>query len=183
MAIDNHKSENAQPESRTKPAAKPKLVERAGGALTGWVSLFHKQDARKSAAYELDAPKSSDEFAKERTVLAAKRTMMAADRSLMAWIRTGLSMISFGFTIYKLLEGFQESGALLQNLQSPRIMGMFLTGLGTAAIVMGSVEYWHRLEELRQLQYIKLWRPTFIMATIMSVTGVFLFVGIISKLL
>jgi uncharacterized membrane protein YidH (DUF202 family) len=36
--------------------------------------------------------------------------MMAAARSLMmAWVGTGLSMISLGFTIYRLLEGLQAS--------------------------------------------------------------------------
>ena len=55
---------------------------------------------------------SSNEMAQQRTTLAASRTLMAADRSLMAWVRTGLSMISFGFTIYKILQGFQEAGAV-----------------------------------------------------------------------
>ncbi|MEJ8824851.1 DUF202 domain-containing protein [Variovorax humicola] len=38
---------------------------------------------------------------------------MAADRSLMAWVRTGLSMISFGFTIYMVIEGFAQQGGQL----------------------------------------------------------------------
>ena len=33
--------------------------------------------------------------------MARMRTLMAADRTLMAWVRTALSMISFGFTIFK----------------------------------------------------------------------------------
>ena len=36
--------------------------------------------------------------------LAIDRTRLAAERSLMAWIRTALSMIAFGFTIYKFLQ-------------------------------------------------------------------------------
>jgi putative membrane protein len=114
----------------------------------------------------------------ERTSLAAKRTMMAADRSLMAWIRTGLSMISFGFTIYKLLEGFQESGATFTHASSPRNMGLFLTGLGTISLLMGTIEYWQRLKELRLLQHFRFWRPSFVIAMIMSVTGLFLFLSI-----
>jgi riboflavin-specific deaminase-like protein len=77
------------------------------------------------------APKTSDELALERTRMAADRTLMAADRSLMAWVRTALSMISFGFTIYKLLQGFEEAGTQLTHASSPRAMGMFLTGMGT----------------------------------------------------
>jgi len=52
---------------------------------------------------------SSDELAVRRTQHATDRTTMAADRSLMAWIRTALSMISFGFTVYKLPQGFEAN--------------------------------------------------------------------------
>ncbi|WP_208102982.1 DUF202 domain-containing protein, partial [Escherichia coli] len=57
---------------------------------------------------------------KTATELAADRTLMAADRSLMAWVRTALSMISFGFTIYKILQGFQQSGTVLSGAAQPR---------------------------------------------------------------
>jgi putative membrane protein len=43
-------------------------------------------------------------------VLAIERTRMAADRTLMGWIRTALSMIGFGFTIFKFLEYMKEQG-------------------------------------------------------------------------
>lgn len=55
------------------------------------------------------APKSANELAEDRTSLAVRRTVMAADRSLMAWIRTGLSMTSFGFTIYELLQASRRT--------------------------------------------------------------------------
>jgi putative membrane protein len=134
-------------------------------------------------AQAIAMPKTSDELAIERTQLAAQRTLMAADRSLMAWIRTALSMISFGFTIYKLLQGFQEAGTHLPNASSPRTMGMFLTGMGTVAMVLGTVEYWYRLQELRQQNSFAIWRPSFIMALVMSATGLFMFIAIIAKAL
>ena len=40
--------------------------------------------------------------------LAIDRTRFAAERNLMAWIRTSLSMIAFGFTIYKFLQMMHE---------------------------------------------------------------------------
>ncbi len=129
------------------------------------------------------APKTSDELALERTLMAADRTLMAADRSLMAWIRTALSMISFGFTIYKLLQGFQEAGTQLTHASSPRTMGMFLTGMGTVAMVLGTVEYWYRLQDLRKQNGFAIWRPSFVMALLMSAIGLFLFVAIIAKAL
>jgi putative membrane protein len=129
------------------------------------------------------APRTSDELAVERTGLAAERTLMAADRSLMAWIRTALSMISFGFTIYKLLQGFEEAGTHLPHASSPRTMGMFLTGMGTLAMVLGTIEYWYRLQDLRKQNSFAIWRPSFVMALLMSAIGLFLFVGIIEKAL
>jgi inner membrane protein YidH len=124
----------------------------------------------------------SNESATERTDLAALQNLMAADRTLMAWVRTALSMISFGFTIYKLLEGFRVDGSAVHDIESPRVMGLFLTGLGTVAIFMGAIEYWYRLEALREIRPFHRWRPSLIMALIMSVTGVVLFVSISSKL-
>lgn len=35
--------------------------------------------------------------------LAIERTVMAAERTLLAWVRSGVSLISFGFTIYKVV--------------------------------------------------------------------------------
>lgn len=128
-------------------------------------------------------PKSTNALAQDRTDLAVSRTMMAADRSLMAWIRTALSMISFGFTIYKILQGFQESGSVLTAEQTPRNIGLFLVGLGTASMVMGTIAYWQTFKELRQIQHFPVWRPSFIIALIMSAFGLFLFVGIVVKVL
>jgi putative membrane protein len=128
-------------------------------------------------------PPSANDLALERTSLAAERNLMAADRSLMAWIRTALSMISFGFTIYKLLQGFEQHGGTLSEAGSPRAMGLFLVGLGTVAMAMGTLEYWYRLKALRRLGQYRVLQPSLAMALIMSVTGLFLFVAISSRLL
>src|ERR1700679_1367281 len=47
-------------------------------------------------------------LAEKRTDLAMQRTSMAAERSLMAWVRTSLSMIGFGFSIYKFFQYLPE---------------------------------------------------------------------------
>ena len=68
---------------------------------------------------------------------------MAADRTLMAWMRTSLSMLSFGFTIYKFLLYVRES--LTNNLmkaQGPRRFGIVLIALGTACMVIGLIDYY-----------------------------------------
>ena len=61
--------------------------------------------------------KSSDE-------LALQRTVMAADRTLMAWTRTALSLITFGFTIYKFLQYARQEGQIAHvSLEGPRRLG------------------------------------------------------------
>jgi len=128
-------------------------------------------------------PKSANDLAAERTDLAGVRTLMAADRTLMAWIRTALSMISFGFTIYKLLEGFLQAGAALPHANTPRNIGLFLTGLGTICMILGSIEYLVTLTSLRRTMSAGPWRPSFFLALVMSLGGLFLFFGIITRLL
>lgn len=128
-------------------------------------------------------PRSANELAQTRTDLAAGRTLMAADRSLMAWIRTALSMDSFGFTIYKLLTEFQQKGAHLPHAETPRNLGLFLAGLGSLSMIMGTFMYWQTLRELRELQPYRTWRGTFVVAVLMSLFGLFLFFGIIRRVL
>jgi putative membrane protein len=150
------------------------------GTVRDWLAgLHHPSSSEVKSIDEM----SSNELAEMRTELATQRTVMAADRSLMAWVRTALSMISFGFTIYKLLQGFEQKGADLGDASSPRVMGLFLTGLGTVAMVMGLLEYWHRVKSLHGARRVRVLQPSFVMALIMSATGLFLFIGIISKLL
>ena len=84
---------------------------------------------------------------------------------------------------YKLLQGFEEAGTQLTHASSPRAMGMFLTGMGTVAMVLGTVEYWFRLQDLRKQNGFAIWRPSFVMALLMSVIGLFLFIAIIARAL
>lgn len=122
--------------------------------------------------------KSSNELAEIRTDLAVSRTLMAADRTLMAWVRTALSMNSFGFTIYKLLATYPD----LPQSHSARNIGLFLTGMGTFSMVMGVVEYWMTLKELRRLEELRIARPSFIMGVLMAIMGLFLFFAIFTEL-
>jgi putative membrane protein len=124
---------------------------------------------------------SSDELAVDRTDMAVSRTLMAADRTLMAWIRTSLSMNSFGFTIYKVLQGLAQTGAVLPHSETPRIVGLFMTGMGTFAMVMGTIEYAQTLRDLRAFKDVTLKRPAFVMAVLMSVMGVSLFFSIFTR--
>jgi putative membrane protein len=124
-------------------------------------------------------------FAPHRPMLPSDmgetRTIMAADRTLMAWIRTSLSMLSFGFTIYKFLEGMAQ-GEGIARPGSAQHIGMFLCGMGTAAMVLGTWGYWATLRDLCRVEEFRIGRPVLIMALVMSLCGVALFVSIATRI-
>ncbi len=79
--------------------------------------------------------------------LAIERTIMAAERTLMSWTRTSISLISFGFTIYKFLQYMQEQGkaVIVRDPAGPRNFGLALIFIGMIALLAASIQY-------RQLQ-------------------------------
>ena len=103
-----------------------------------------------------------DTLAIKRTAMAVQRTAMALERSIMAWLRTSLSMVGFGFTIFKFLASMQEQG-LTANMRdtAPRDIGLFLVTLGVAASFFGSWEYWKGLKDLgKEYENVKVkWFP------------------------
>ena|SRR5579862_6349041 len=139
------------------------------------------QSETKEVNVAVTAQSRENPRARPRRDLGAMRTMMAADRTLMAWIRTALSLLSFGFTIYKILQEVEKSVALPRD-NSPRNIGILLGAAGTMAMVMGSIEYWQTLHELRQDHDFWYLRPALIMAALMSIAGVILIVGILTRL-
>jgi putative membrane protein len=114
--------------------------------------------------------------------LGETRTILAADRTLMAWIRTSLSMLSFGFTIYKFLEGIAGPDAP-RAAATAQLVGLFLAGTGTAAIIFGTTGYWATLSELQRIEEFRVGRPVLLLALIMSLAGVALFVAIAGRLI
>lgn len=112
--------------------------------------------------------------------LGTMRTIMAADRTLMAWVRTSLSMLSFGFTIYKFLETAVKEDVVART-NSPQQVGLFLAGVGTASMVLGVVSYWTTLKDLRRTEDFRLGRPTLLISVIMMLAGVALFIGIAKR--
>ena len=167
---------SAEPTASASPAAPGHRLARLLASLR---ARFESPKPAEAVHHE----KTANELSAERTALAIDRTLMAADRSLMAWIRTALSMISFGFTIYKLLQGLAAAGTEFAKTSSPRAMGLFLTGLGTLAMIFGTVEYWVRLKELRRARDLSFLRPSLVMSVLMSMIGLFMFIAITFRVL
>lgn len=112
------------------------------------------------------------------TQLAIQRTVMAADRTLMAWIRTALSMISFGFTIYKIIHGLQDPGPVVEFELDGRRAGLILCGLGVVCIIVGMIEYFMTMRDIRAHYRILHWRYALVIASMMLVLGVMIFLSI-----
>ena len=64
-----------------------------------------------------DIPRNTQELAFDRTELAWGRSIMALERTLMAWIRTSLSLIGFGFAMFKFLQVMCTGGRILHHLR------------------------------------------------------------------
>ncbi len=99
---------------------------------------------------------------------------MAADNALRSWTSMTISMISFGFAIYKILQQDHVKGAVLPGGNTPRNVGLFLIVAGTAGIVMGIVSYVRILRRLRPLQHFGFAQPALAMALLIFVLGLVL---------
>lgn len=79
--------------------------------------------------------------------LAFERTLLAENRTLMAWVRTAISLISFGFTIYKF---FHETIGNADRFFSPRKVGMLMIGVGVLALIWGLMDHNAVIKKLRK---------------------------------
>lgn len=88
-----------------------------------------------------DIPLTPNQLAGERTEMGFARSVMALERTLMAWIRTSLSLISFGFTIFKFLEAMQDKSGTHIRENAPRNLGIFLIFLGMGLLVLAIFQF------------------------------------------
>lgn len=122
--------------------------------------------------------------AKALPSLNVLNTAMAADRTLMAWIRTALSMFTFGFTLFKVLQAIQAAGNSLPSENTPRNAGVTLVAIGVVAVVMGMIEFLHTRQQISLVESVKLPRsPTAVMAVLTAGVGIFLLIVIFRRLL
>jgi putative membrane protein len=112
--------------------------------------------------------------------LAIDRTRLAAERSLMAWIRTALSMIAFGFTIYKFLQAIQaESKVPVLRPNAPRNVGLLLVGIGTFAVTVACIQYWKYMRKLSPGQGYKLWDLAYVVGILIGLLGILIFTSMV----
>ncbi len=122
-------------------------------------------------------------LAEKRTDLALQRTIIAAERTLMAWIRTALSMIGFGFTIYKFFQYQAEEIAAgnIKRPQAPRNLGMSLIALGTLALAAAAWQHRVFLNRIGAAQGRHLWSVSFVVALAVILIGIVTFYGVLLR--
>jgi uncharacterized membrane protein YidH (DUF202 family) len=91
-------------------------------------------------------------LASDRTNVAVVRTQLAYERTLLAWVRTAVSLISFGFTIYKAFQYIRGDDAVSahEHLLEPRGVALVMIGLGVCALVLADFEYRRSMQRLRR---------------------------------
>ena len=110
-----------------------------------------------------------------RERLALMRTVLAADRSLMAWVRTAMALISFGFTIFKFLGTEELPGQLALRPEVPRNAGLFLVAVGTVSLILGMIENWRNMTDLRGSYGPIAWRIPMFTGAALALLGISLF--------
>jgi len=85
------------------------------------------------------------------TRAALVRTRLAFERTLMAWVRTAVSLITFGFTLFKAFQwAGQHAPAPDDALLSPRALALAMIALGIVALLMASGQHVLHVRRLRQ---------------------------------
>jgi putative membrane protein len=124
-------------------------------------------------------------LALERTSLGIERTGLALERTLEAWIRTALSMISFGFTLGKLVhttEGGRVTGLFGERTWSVSGLAYFLVITGVVALACATLQHWLRVRDLRKKGLRRQFDLALGVAIIVCVAGGFAFTALVLDL-
>lgn len=122
-------------------------------------------------------------LAEQRTDMALLRTINASERTLMAWIRTSISMIGFGFSIYKFFQYLPEEIASgnIRRPQAPRNLGLTLIALGTLALMAAAWQHRSFLNDIGASQARHVWSISFVVAMAVILIGAITFYGVLLR--
>jgi putative membrane protein len=86
----------------------------------------------------------------DSTQLSVDRTWLAHERTLMAWVRTAVSMISFGFTVYKFFQFEEGRGSpATHRLLTPRDFALIMVSIGLLALLMATISHRRETQGMR----------------------------------
>jgi len=107
------------------------------------------------------------------TELAIERTRLAHERTLMAWVRTAVSLITFGFTLYKFFQYLVEQGGRPpEHLVGPRRFAMMMISAGLLSLVLATLQHWRYMHRLRKTTREAVYSLATLMAAIVAMLGI-----------
>jgi len=115
--------------------------------------------------------------------LSLQRTLFAEERTLMAWIRTSVSLITFGFTIYKFFQYLKqvEGETPQRSLLGPREFAVGMISLGVIALVAATVQHRRTLNALDPEQHARIGLLAGKLAVVVAVIGLFLLASVMLR--
>jgi len=127
---------------------------------------------------EADAPNLPNS-----TELAVDRTNLAHERTQLAWVRTAVSLISFGFTIYKFFQYMQEQGGNqpVKRLLGPREFALLMIGIGLVSLLLATLQQWRFRKKMRERYQIIAPSLATALAAVMAVLGLLAFIAVILR--
>jgi putative membrane protein len=101
----------------------------------------------------------------------------------MAWIRTAISMIGFGFTIFKFFQYLPEdlNTKRIVHPHAPRNLGATLVALGTLALAAAAWQHLHFLKIIGSSYGQGIRSISFVVALAVVLIGVLTFFGVLLR--
>lgn len=98
----------------------------------------------------------------------------------MAWVRTAVSLISFGFTIYKFFEYLKDKGESHERrIFGPRQFAMTMIAIGLASLVLATIQHRRDLVRMRKHYPEVPYSLATIVAALVGLLGVISFLAVI----
>ena len=106
------------------------------------------------------------------TRLALDRTRVAYDRTMLAWIRTAASLITFGFSVYKLFQVIPRNGDEPVRFITSHTFGTILVCIGLISLLVATVEYRQNMKTLGPTYRARQWPLSVLVAMLIGVLGI-----------
>lgn len=115
------------------------------------------------------------------TRLAYERTDLAHERTLMAWLRTAVSLITFGFTIYKFFALELGAKAPLKQVIGPREFALLMIAIGLFALVAATLQNVQYRKTMRKLRPEARYSLSSLVSAMISILGLLAMASVIFR--